>query len=287
MNNLECSIRLLDGKDSVLGTHTASKRSYCPYGYSPTALLGSLAFSGERLDASVGAYLLGNGYRGFSPILRRFNSPDQVSPFGRGGINAYAYCSGDPINMTDSTGQAGEMLRKPLKRLQHHAMPLSGKSKKKPRYRRPVKPSRRPVAQTPVLHNRKQDKFEREYEEFQAAIVEDPFQPLILNDLQQLKSISGVNSRRFVYTDRGQILVDPSIDLQRRGINHAILATFAGPEANVLAAGMIASPGLGQVRLWNDSGHYHPGFSTLQPVARLLELMGAKVESIRLLESEL
>ncbi len=34
----------------------------------------------------------------------RFNSPDSLSPFGRGGLNAYAYCQGDPINRSDPGG---------------------------------------------------------------------------------------------------------------------------------------------------------------------------------------
>ena len=34
----------------------------------------------------------------------RFNSPDELSPFGDGGINSYAYCGGDPVNRYDPSG---------------------------------------------------------------------------------------------------------------------------------------------------------------------------------------
>ncbi|WP_010202033.1 RHS repeat-associated core domain-containing protein, partial [Pseudomonas amygdali] len=43
-------------------------------------------------------------YRAFNPVLMRFNSPDTLSPFGRGGLNAYAYCQGDPVNRSDPDG---------------------------------------------------------------------------------------------------------------------------------------------------------------------------------------
>ncbi|MDT0544695.1 MULTISPECIES: RHS repeat-associated core domain-containing protein [Streptomyces] len=34
----------------------------------------------------------------------RFASPDSWSPFGAPGLNLYAYCTGDPINMIDPHG---------------------------------------------------------------------------------------------------------------------------------------------------------------------------------------
>jgi RHS repeat-associated protein len=63
-----------------------------------------LGFNGEQPDPVTGCYLLGNGYRAYNPVLMRFHSPDTLSPFGSGGINPYAYCLGDPINMSDPTG---------------------------------------------------------------------------------------------------------------------------------------------------------------------------------------
>ncbi len=65
---------------------------------------GLPGFNGERPDPVSGSYHLGNGYRAYNPVLRRFNCPDSLSPFGAGGINPYAYCAGDPVNHTDPTG---------------------------------------------------------------------------------------------------------------------------------------------------------------------------------------
>ena len=80
--------------------------AYNVYGHRPahSGLLSVLGFNGERPDPITGHYLLGNGYRAFNPALMRFNSPDSLSPFGKGGVNCYAYCEGDPINRYDPTG---------------------------------------------------------------------------------------------------------------------------------------------------------------------------------------
>ncbi|MGF0242569.1 RHS repeat-associated core domain-containing protein [Rhodococcus sp. IEGM1300] len=78
------------------------------YGHRPpeNGLLSLLGFNGERPDPVTGHYLLGNGYRAFNPVLMRFNSPDSWSPFGKGGLNAYGYCLGNPVNRVDPTGHA-------------------------------------------------------------------------------------------------------------------------------------------------------------------------------------
>ena len=87
--------------------NTLSAFRYSPFGATPpqdasaTPLPG---FNGERADPLTGVTHLGNGYRAFSPALFRFTCPDSASPFGEGGINAYAYCENDPVNLTDPSG---------------------------------------------------------------------------------------------------------------------------------------------------------------------------------------
>jgi len=98
-----------DQQRSVLNAIDANQPNafaYTPYGHRPAehGLLSLLGFNGEPPDPVTGHYHLGKGYREFNPVLMRFNSPDSWSPFGRGGLNAYAYCSGDPVNLNDPTG---------------------------------------------------------------------------------------------------------------------------------------------------------------------------------------
>ncbi|WP_338010005.1 RHS repeat-associated core domain-containing protein, partial [Pseudomonas sp. GM60] len=47
-------------------------------------------------------------------VLMRFNGPDSFSPFGRGGLNTYAYCLGDPINLSDPNGTIPDFLKRML-----------------------------------------------------------------------------------------------------------------------------------------------------------------------------
>ena len=66
--------------------------------------ISTLGFNGEYLDDTLDSYHLGNGYRAYNPTTMQFTAPDDMSPFGHGGINPYMYCSGDSINNSDPTG---------------------------------------------------------------------------------------------------------------------------------------------------------------------------------------
>lgn len=84
--------------------------SYTPYGVDHSDAPEKnkhLAFNGELKQSISQIYMLGNGHRAVSPSLMRFTSADRHSPFGLGGLNAYAFCNGDPINHIDPSGQTG------------------------------------------------------------------------------------------------------------------------------------------------------------------------------------
>ena len=105
----ETTLLVTDRAHSLLQTLTGNnpqQLAYTAYGHHPaeSALSHLLGFNGECPDSITGHYLLGQGKRAYNPVLMRFNSPDDLSPFGEGGINSYAYCGNDPINFHDSTG---------------------------------------------------------------------------------------------------------------------------------------------------------------------------------------
>ena len=91
----------------ALDENQPQARAYTPYGHGllSNGLLSLLGFNGELPDWLTGYYHLGNGYRPYSTALMCFIRPDSLSPFGKGGLNAYAYCGGDPVNHVDPTGQ--------------------------------------------------------------------------------------------------------------------------------------------------------------------------------------
>jgi len=98
-----------DNKNSILAEVAGGKPNsiaYSAYGQQSAQqdVATNIGFNGELRETHFGWYLLGNGYRAYNPTLMRFHSPDNWSPFGGGGLNAYMYCLGDPVNSSDPTG---------------------------------------------------------------------------------------------------------------------------------------------------------------------------------------
>jgi len=100
-----------DNRNSVIAEVVDGKTNqmvYSAFGYlsAEQEVTTRLGFNGELREAQSCWYLLGNGYRAYNPRLMRFHSPDSWSPFGRGGLNPYMYCVGDPVNRSDPTGHS-------------------------------------------------------------------------------------------------------------------------------------------------------------------------------------
>ncbi|MBO2921014.1 RHS repeat-associated core domain-containing protein [Pseudomonas plecoglossicida] len=97
-----------DAQASTVTAHAGSQTAiaYSPYGNDslPASYQVLSRFTGQTWLPSAIGYLLGNGHRLFNVGLMRFHSADSLSPFEKGGINAYAYCTNDPINRSDPSG---------------------------------------------------------------------------------------------------------------------------------------------------------------------------------------
>lgn len=104
------TLLLCDRQSSVILSYrkgqTHLRATYDAYGLmNPQAGGPAIGFNGQRVEPLTDGYALGHGYRMYNPGLRRFHSPDRLSPFGNGGLNSFTYCLGDPVNYDDPTGQ--------------------------------------------------------------------------------------------------------------------------------------------------------------------------------------
>lgn len=103
---------MFNSPSSIINPSMYTQTTFSAYGVSVGSAL-PLSFKGELQDPVSGCYLLGNGYRAYSPALMRFYSPDSESPFGKGGMNTYAFVHCDPINRSDPTGHFFEFFSLP------------------------------------------------------------------------------------------------------------------------------------------------------------------------------
>ncbi|EPN21074.1 hypothetical protein A259_08609 [Pseudomonas syringae pv. actinidiae ICMP 19070] len=167
-NQSDSALLLTDQQQSVIAAQGLAL-AYTPYGHRhpSTGPMNLPGFTGQRVDPVTGHYLLGNGYRAFNPVLMRFNSPDSLSPFGKGGLNAYGYCEGDPVNGVDPSGHM-------FSRLTRSRSPTSGSAQANARSRELVRlnkarPDEPPTYQAATTEN--SDAKWHEYKELKNEVV--------------------------------------------------------------------------------------------------------------------
>ena len=261
---------VLHGVSPVL----SQPQSYAPYGHPSTknGLLNLLGFNGERPDTVTGHYLLGQGYRAFNPVLMRFNSPDSLSPFGRGGVNCYAYCQGDPINSQDPSGHIS---------IKTMALVLLASR----RFKRSLFSTIEGPIAWRKLRNAKKLDLNAELDFTRRKIKNETAHVSVVTGKE---SLSGVTDERtlhkFVLTQDKKFIMGSFPAADQPYPSHASFAEIGsqhpGASNNVIGAGYIFKEN-DQLYIKNYSGHYRPSFKQLRPVEDHLQDLGIQEKSVR------
>ncbi|WP_442967803.1 RHS repeat-associated core domain-containing protein, partial [Pseudomonas sp. YuFO8] len=284
-NLVETSLMATDQMRTVLQVDKINRTSpfaYSPYGHRPTRsdLLSLLGFNGERTDLTTGNYLLGNGYRAFNPVLKRFHSPDSFSPFGMGGLNAYAYCLGDPINRRDDSGHYSfwknfksffNIRKKPAFSFSPPATPTA--SRRYTLYERQLDKS---VSPDTIVNQYKKARSEGLSLRVPIEKINNPGKLDLIPYPHELRGYRpktlGSDAVNFVYTQYEELFIGSSGHL-------ALSAVTKSP--GVVSAGEITRTGIKSFSITNSSGHFKPAYESLVPVKERLENFGANVALIR------
>ncbi|PWB33934.1 hypothetical protein DCO48_08115 [Pseudomonas sp. SDI] len=250
---------------SVLATTAPdSARAYTAFGDSrahPTTSV-IVGFNGERIDPFTGHYQLGNGNREYSPGLMRFHRPDPRSPFDLGGLNAYAYCLGDPINRSDPSGNFS--LFRALAKL------LSKKPK-------PIEKMRTLKNLRPEYHLAEVAQTQQYYKSGHIA-----FRKIQDNaSLHEILNNPSLNAHKWIMTRRRELVVG-SYAASMIEPTHASIAAVAsqvlGSSKQVVGAGRLMKRN-GDVILNNWTGHYEMPASGMKSIKQHIQSLNIDIRT--------
>ena len=261
-----------DSAVSVMATLTASQWqgiAYSPFGvrHPRASVANLLGFNGAKPEPATGHYLLGNGHRGFNPVLMRFNSPDRLSPFERGGLNTYAYCLGDPINRQDPLGNFSFF--NPLPRL----IPKSWRN--------------RAIQRRPSLHNVLPERLDDELGvvRLYARRFGQDQRKVIHHREDLISAVQGGQggSLKFIMSSTEEFAVARSVRGYLGGyVSHPAMMDLLKNKRVISAGGVLAENiNQNELTLINLSGHYRPTVEHLDPAVRKLTELGFKVKTLR------
>lgn len=241
------------------------RRAYGPYGYASFhgETQGLLGFNAIHADAFTGNYALGNGYRVYNVRLMRFQGPDRLSPFGRGGLNAYAYCMGDPVNQVDPSGQFS------FKRTWQK---LTGGPKR--------------IESLGALTNTKAGRVKEEVATTERNLDRQQAKLYVVKDAGTLDGILSTSfpmTHKWLITGKGELIVG---SFQHANVysTHASFSAIAAQEHGtspvVVAAGEFLMK-RGKIVMTNYSGHYKTPYDRLWSVKMHIEQLAPNVKIVR------
>lgn len=248
----ESELLNVDQNGSVMtvsgGINKEESHYYTAYGYDPSLPSNRTysGFNGERLEAVAATYLLGNGYRLFSPTLMRFHSTDSMSPFDRGGINCYCYCLNDPVNNIDPSGHFLERIykllgmHKPDKYLKNHYPNLLKK-------------------ELNLINSNK-------------ARIGDQ-RKIVTDSHSLLKDYAGQKVKFVINKNQQMAIAKTEEKTSNNYVSHPALAEILNNK-KIISAGTLIPGSLGDVVVINHSGHYRPSMKDLEPAMAKIRSMG-------------
>lgn len=251
-----------------------TRNAYSPYGYrsAKTATAGALGFNGQFFHAALECYALGNGHRIYNPRMMRFISPDALSPFLKGGINAYTYCLNDPVNGLDPSGKST---------LFKYAVQVSSRLAAQAASRFSF-----PAWDGMLTNNQSWDLGKEMFyakQEVKAANITYR----VVGSKAGISQLNPEKIHKFVYTTERKLVVFSGLE-DGKMPSHGSLGEFSGLGygtkglgETAVAAGYIIRDKEDKIFINHYSGHFQPKFETLYTVEKHLNELGVDVTLIR------